>query len=100
MMTTIYDSTVEEYVYFNAYKRSEVSLKYIIAVEPLKDCLQQELRKLYALKEYNQYMGGFDNHAKQNSFYLTAQHHYRCNWLPLFYMLLDGAVTNAYVLYK
>jgi hypothetical protein len=45
-------------------------------------------------------MGGSDNHAKQNSYYLTAAHYYRRSWLPLFYSLLDAAVTNSYILYK
>jgi hypothetical protein len=49
---------------------------------------------------YNQYMGGSDNHAKQNSYYLTAVHYHRRSWLPLFYFLLDAAVTNSYILYK
>jgi hypothetical protein len=45
-------------------------------------------------------MGGSDNHAKQNSYYLTAVHYHRRSWLPLFYFLLDAAVTNSYILYK
>jgi Transposase IS4 len=100
MMTTIHDPTTEEYAYFDARKRPGASLKYAIAAESVEDSSQPQLRKLYALEEYNQYMGGSDNHAKQNSFYSTAQHYHRRNWLPLFYMLLDGAVTNAYILYK
>jgi hypothetical protein len=45
-------------------------------------------------------MGGSDNHAKQNSYYSTAQHHHLRNWLPLIYLLIDAAVTNSYILYK
>jgi hypothetical protein len=45
-------------------------------------------------------MGGSDNHAKQNSYHLTAVHYHRRSWLPLFYFLLDAAVTNSYILYK
>jgi hypothetical protein len=58
------------------------------------------LRTLYALYSYNQDMGGSDNHAKQNSYYSTARHYHRRNWLPLFYLLIDAAVTNSYILYK
>jgi hypothetical protein len=45
-------------------------------------------------------MGGSDNHAKQNSYYLTAVHYHRRSWLPLFYFLLDAAVMNSYIVYK
>lgn len=106
MMTTVHDLTAEEYVYFDAVKRPGASFKYAKPAEaveqsPISRSSQQtQLRKLYALDEYNQYMGGSDNHAKQTSFYSTAQHYHRRNWLPLFYFLLDAAVTNAYILYK
>jgi len=100
MMTTVYDPTIEEYAYFNAAKRPGASLKYAKAGESSTGGSQQQVRKLHALDEYNQYMGGSDNHAKLNSFYSTSQHYHRRNWLPLFYLLLDAAVTNAYILYK
>ena len=58
------------------------------------------LRKLYALDDYNQNMGGADNHIRLNSLYLTGQHYHRRNWLPLFYLLIDAAVTNSYILYR
>jgi hypothetical protein len=45
-------------------------------------------------------MGGSDSHAQQNSYYSTAQHYHRRNWLPLFYLLIDAAITNSYILYK
>jgi Transposase IS4 len=123
MMTTVHDPTAEEYAYFNAVKRPGASLKYSIptpatqstestkstppthAAEATKAKVtetgqNQQLRKPYALHTYNQYMGGSDNHAKQNSYYSTAVHYHRRSWLPLFYFLLDAAVTNSYILYK
>ena len=45
-------------------------------------------------------MGGSDNHAKLNSYYTTSRHHHRRNWFPLFFFLIDAAVTNAYILYE
>jgi Transposase IS4 len=118
MMTIVHDSTVKEYAYFNAVKRPGASLKYLIlisatqtaestrstpssqAAETIKTGQNRQLRKPYALHTYNQYIGGSDNHAKQNSYYSTARHYYRRNWLPLFYFLLDAAVINSYILYK
>ena len=79
IITTIHNPTTEKYAYFNARKRPRASLKYTIAAESVEDSSQPQLRKLYALKEYNQYIDGSDNHAKQNSFYSTAQHYYRRN---------------------
>ena len=58
------------------------------------------LRTLYALADYNQNIGGADNHVRLNSLYSTAQHYHRRNWLLLLYLLLDAAVTNSYILYK
>jgi Transposase IS4 len=120
MMTTVHDPTVEEHAYFDAVKRPGASLEYSIltpatqttestkstqAAEATKSKAtntgqNRQLRKPYALHTYNQYMGGSDNHAKQNSYYSTAVHYHRRNWLPLFYFLLDAAVTNSYILYK
>jgi Transposase IS4 len=120
MMTTVHDPTVEDYTYFDAAKRPGASLKYSKQVESTKSTSStqagestesestetdqkrqsRKLRKLYALDTYNQNMGGSDNHAKQNSYYSTAQHHHLRDWLPLIYLLIDAAVTNSYILYK
>ncbi len=100
MMTTVHDPTVEEYAYFDAVRRPGASLKHAKSIEPINNGSKKQLRKLLALDDYNQHMSGSDNHAKLNSFYSTAQHYHRRNWLPLFYLLLDAAVTNAYILYK
>jgi Transposase IS4 len=123
MMTTVHDSTIEEHTYFDAVKRTGASLKYSkpspatqaaesakstpftqvvesTKAEATKTDYNRQLRKLYALHTYNQYMGGSDNHAKQNSYYSTAVHYHRRSWLPLFYFLLDAAITISYILYK
>ena len=79
IMTTVYDPTIEEYAFFNAAKRPGASLKYAKAGESSTGGSQQQVRKLHALDEYNQYIGGSDNHAKLNSFYSTSQHYHRRN---------------------
>lgn len=82
MMTTVYNSTAEEYTYFDAVKRPDTSLKYIQPIEISEYALKQnsgqkqQLRKLLALDDYNQYISGSDNYIQQNSFYLTAQHYH------------------------
>ena len=67
---------------------------------PSAPSLRPFLRKLYPLDRYNKEMGGSDNHAKLNSYYTTSRHHHRRNWFPLFFFLIDAAVTNAYILYE
>ncbi len=67
---------------------------------PSDNSSQQYIRKLYALEHYNKEMGGSDNHAKLNSYYSVSRHYHRRNWLSLFYLSIDAAVTNAYILYK
>jgi len=89
MMTTVHDPTVEEYAYFAAVKRPGASFKYAKPTETPTEAMKQntatengqkqQLRKLFALDDYNRHMGGSDNHAKLNSFYSTAQHYHRRN---------------------
>jgi Transposase IS4 len=111
MMTAVHDSTIKEYAYFSAVKWPGASPKYSKSTSstqaaespesgPIKAGQRWQLRKPYALDTYNQNMGGSDNHAKQNSYYSTAVHYHRRNGLPLFYFLLDAAITNSYILYK
>ncbi len=120
MMTTVHDPTMKEYTYFDGKKRPGASRKFAVDAEtadlanstnaakftcsapsaPSNNQSQQYLRKLYALEHYNKEMGGSDNHAKLNSYYSVSQHYHRRNWLPLFYLLIDAAVTNVYILYK
>jgi Transposase IS4 len=107
MMTTVHDPITEEYTFFDRVKRPEASLKNAKPVTPSQEAVTSAkkeemwlLRKLYALHDYNQNMGGSDSHAQQSSYYSTAQHYHQRNWLPLFYMLIDAAVTNSYILYK
>jgi hypothetical protein len=45
-------------------------------------------------------MGGSDSHTQQNSYYSTANHRHLRVWWPLFYFILNAAITNSYVLYK
>ena len=47
--------------------------------DPTKGGQKRQIRKLYALHTYNQYMGGSDNHIKLNSYYLTAINHHQRN---------------------
>jgi hypothetical protein len=90
----------EGYVYFQQIKRPGASLEN---VKPDVNTTEKQiwlLRKLYALHDYNQNMGGFNLHAQYSSYYSTGQHYHERNWLPLFYMLIDAAVTNSYILCK
>lgn len=100
LMTTVHDPYTEEYVYFDRVKRPGATLKNAKQETNVNGEEMWLLRKLYALDDYNQNMGGSDSHAQQNSYYSTAQHYHRRNWLPLFYLLIDAAVTNSYILYK
>ncbi|KAF7511383.1 hypothetical protein GJ744_004572 [Endocarpon pusillum] len=119
-MTTIHDPTMEEDTYFERIKRPGASLKLALDAEtantansinttkftcpalpaPPANSTPQYLQKLYALEHYNKEMGGSDNHAKLNSYNSVSRHYHRRNWLPLFYLLIDAVVTNAYILYK
>jgi Transposase IS4 len=100
MMTTVHDPTVEEYTYFDRIKRPGASLRNVKHVNGPNGEELWLLRKLYALHDYNQHMGGSDSHAQQNSYYSTAKHYHARNWLPLLYLLIDAAITNSYILYK
>jgi hypothetical protein len=46
------------------------------------------------------YMVHSASKRQRYSYYSTAVHYHRHSWLPLFYFLLDAAVTNSYILYK
>lgn len=48
--------------------------------------------------EYNTHMGGSDGNAQQRSYY-SSQRMERRYWWPLFIILLDAAVLNAYKLW-
>jgi hypothetical protein len=100
MMTTVHDPIAEEYAYFDRVKRPGASLKYAKQVDSSNREKLWLLRKLYALHNYNQHMGGSDSHVQQNSYYSTAKHYHTYNWLPLLYLLIDAAVTNSYILYE
>jgi hypothetical protein len=99
-MTTVHDPTEEEYAYFDRIKRPGASLKNVRHVNGLNGEELWLLRKLYALHDYNQHMGGSNSHAQQNSYYSTAKHSHARNWLPLLYLLIDAAITNSCILYK
>jgi Transposase IS4 len=86
-------------MYFDAVKRPGVKDKALPRPSTNRQGLWV-LRKLYAIDQYNKQMGGADSHAQQNSYYSTAKHWHRRNWWPLFFFLVDAAVTNSYLLYK
>jgi hypothetical protein len=62
-MTTVYDPTEDEYVYFDAIKRPSIKDKALPRPSTNRQGLWV-LRKLYAIDQYNKQMGGADSHAQ------------------------------------
>lgn len=101
MMTTVHDPTVEDLHWFPYVQRPGVDFNSAVqrGFGRVEDGVQQ-LSKLQAVHDYNLHMGGADLHAQLNSSYSTSEHWHRRTWWPLFYMLIDAAITNSYVLCK
>jgi hypothetical protein len=53
-----------------------------------------------AIDAYNHYMGGVDIANQLRASYTTLRNQNLRYWKPLFYWLLDIALTNSYLLYK
>ena len=49
--------------------------------------------------DYNQFMGGVDITNQYCSYY-TTQIVARCNWLPIFFWILDTALLNSFIIYQ
>ena len=98
--TSLVNSVLSTNSVFSVHPASPVNSTFSTYPTSSDNNSQQYIRKLYVLEHYNKEMGGSDNHVKLNSYYLVNRHYHRHNWLPLFYLLIDAAVTNAYILYK
>jgi len=99
-MTIIHDPTEEDYVWHDGIKRPGASLDNAKPAISSNNESMWRMRKLNVAHNYNQNMGGSDSHAQQNNYYSTSRHWHCRNWLPLFFLLIDAAVTNSYILYK
>ena len=51
------------------------------------------------IRQYNRHMGGSDSNAQTRAYYSPETHFFRY-WWPLFKLLLDASVLNAYILWK
>jgi Transposase IS4 len=103
MMSTVHDPTIEPLLLLDPVRRPRASLKNAvintISTDP-QACEKRALRKLAVQDDYNRHIGGSDSHTQQNSYYSTANHRHLRVWWPLFYFILNAAITNSYVLYK
>src|SRR5438034_114691 len=67
----------------------------VFGASPVKD-----LPIPIAINAYNYYMGAVDIANQHRAAFTTLQHRNLCYWKPLFYWLLDIALTNSYLLAK
>src|SRR5437762_3922156 len=51
------------------------------------------------IDDYNQFMGGIDIADQYRSYYITQLITW-CNWLPIFFWLLDTALLNSFIIYR
>ena len=62
-----------------------------------------EFIKLFSIPicidNYNQFMSGIDIADQYRSYY-TTQLIAQCNWLPIFFWLLDTALLNSFIIYR
>jgi hypothetical protein len=54
-----------------------------------------------AVKKYNKFMSGIDQHDRlQSTFSICKKHKFKKYYVKLFLFLLDVAITNAWIYYK
>src|SRR5436190_17411664 len=63
-----------------------------------RDAAVKDLSIPVAIDAYNHYMGGVDIANQHRAAFTTLQHQNHHYWKPLFYGLLDIALTNSYLL--
>jgi hypothetical protein len=82
--------------YKNPRRRHGISINSTVIVGEKEE---EKISFPLPIVEYNQHMGGSDGNAQQRSYYSSVRSDRRY-WWSLFIFLLDGAVLNAFKLWK
>jgi hypothetical protein len=83
---------------FEAYQKKDRTRRKKITNHE-KELQEVPLRIPNPINEYNERMGGVDQHAQLESYYSVQQSHFRV-WWPLFFFLLDATLVNVWVLLR
>ncbi len=97
-MTTAYNLT--DTVIRPRNRPSATSTSASITRPIFGDSARKNLPIPVAINAYNHYMGGVDIANQYRAAFTTLQHRSNRYWKPLFYWLLDIALTNSYLLAK